>query len=57
MTLDERDVESMLRSMFFMGAIHGSFLGSHGQGNWKDRMKYEDSCGKVLLQRQKEKQK
>lgn len=57
MTFDERDVESMLRSMFFMAAIHGSFLVSHGQWNWKNRMKYEDACVKFLLQRQKEKQK
>ena len=57
MTFDEKDVESMLRSMFFMGAIHGSFLVSHGKWNWETRQKYEDSCVKFLIEREKGKQK
>lgn len=55
MTFDEREVESMLRSMFFMGAIHGSFLVSRGQWNWENRQKYEDACVKFLIERQKQK--
>ena len=56
MTFDERDVESMLRSMFFMGAIHGSFLVSRGKWNWENRKKYEDSCVKFLIEREKQKE-
>ena len=57
MTFDERDVESMLRAMFFMGAIHGSFLVSRGKWNWENRQKYEDACVKFLIEREKGKQK
>lgn len=56
MTFDERDVESMLRSMFFMGAIHGSFLVSRGKWTWENRMKYEDACVKFLIEREKQKE-
>ena len=54
---DEQEVEKMLRSMFFMGAIHGSFLVSRGQWNWENRMKYEDACVKFLMWRHELKQK
>lgn len=57
MTFDEREVESMLRSMFFMAAIHGSFLVSRGKWNWENRMKYENACVKFLMEHKKGKTK
>lgn len=51
MTFNDDDVESMLRSMFFMGAIHGVFLVNRGQWNWENRMKYENACVKFLMER------
>jgi hypothetical protein len=51
MTFNDDDVESMLRSMFFMAAIHGAFLVNRGQWNWENRMKYENACVKFLMER------
>ena len=55
MTFDERDVESMLRSMFFMAALHGAYLVARKQWNWENRMKYENACVKFLMDRKKQK--
>jgi hypothetical protein len=55
MTFDERDVEKMLRSMFFIGALDGAFLASHGQWNYETIKKYENAYVKFLIWRQKQK--
>lgn len=54
---DETEVESMLRKMFFMAALHGAFLVSRGQWNWENRMKYENACVKFLMNKEKGKTK
>lgn len=50
----DTDVEKMLRSMFFMAALQGAHLVARGQWNWENRMKYEDSFVKFLMDRYKD---
>lgn len=52
---DDSEVESMLRKMFFMAALHGAYLVAHGQWNWENRMKYENACVKFLMKHEKQK--
>lgn len=49
----DTDVESMLRSMFFMAALQGSFLVSRGQWSWENRKRYEDAFVKFLMNNHK----
>lgn len=56
MTFDEQEVEKMLRSMFFMGAMHGSFLVSKSAWTFENIKKHEDECVKFLMWRHKLKQ-
>lgn len=55
MTFDERDVESMLRSMFFMAALDGAWLANTKQWNYETIKKFEGSYVKFLIERQKQK--
>lgn len=57
MQFDEARVEKMLRSMFFMAALHGAYLVARKQWNWENRMKYENSCVKFLMNKEKGKTK
>lgn len=50
----DTDVEKMLRAMFFMAAIQGSYLVAHGQWNWENRIKNEDAFVKFLMDRYKD---
>lgn len=53
---DEKEVEKMLRSMFFMAALQGAHLVARGQWNWENRKRFEDSFVKFLIERQKQKE-